>query len=97
MTDGDGLPETALARGQTRKPMRSAICSGLDSPPRPGSTSDAGEVLTVPGLTVLMVTPDPATPSARFLAAMIRAALRTEPGTLPVRKAFWPLTPTIRP
>ena len=66
-----------------RRGRRSA--SGLDSPPLPGSTSVLGSGETVPGLTVLTVTPDPATLSARFLAAMISAALRTEPVTLPVR------------
>ena len=86
MTDCHRSPEIAPARGDTRKATRSAICSGLDSPPLPISTSEVGAATTAPGLMVFTVTPDPATLSARFLAAMIRAALRTEPATLPVTK-----------
>src|SRR5436190_2114951 len=62
-------PEIAPARGDTRNRTRSAICSGLDSPPRPIATSVAGESDTIPGLIVLTVTPDPAAASARFFAA----------------------------
>ena len=79
--------------------MRSGLRSVRDST-RQGlltRTSLDGVGVTTPGLTVLTVTPDPATPSARFFAAMIKAALRTEPVTLPVRNAFCPLTPTTRP
>lgn len=77
--------------------MSAAMSVGRDCPLLPTSTAKDGDSDTMLGLIAFTETPEPTRESARFFATMMSAALRTEPVMLPVRKAFWPLTPTMRP
>lgn len=86
-------PLIPAARGESRKVITSATWVGVVSPKPPVATEVAGCSLTMPGLTVLIPIPLPACSSARCLAIVISAPLRTEPAMFPVTSAFWPETP----